>query len=156
MYTSQSHICNLNSDHLTINFISLDTLLLSMAIWHILVFNIVNPHTKHISTFSANITIMRHKQEQQTTLSAFIVSYAVFFPTSSCLPAPVNSWMKCSLEATQWPPHLPLSLCMCSCACMCVQVCMQARGQHWVSSLLTLHLSFWGRIPHLPEAHWLD
>lgn len=60
---------------MAVNAISLDALLLSMAIWHILVFSIVILHPEHVLTFFANITLMRHKQEQQLTPSAYIVPY---------------------------------------------------------------------------------
>lgn len=50
---------------------------------------------------------------------------------------------------------LCVCICVCTCPCVCGCTCMgvEAKGQHWISSPITLRLIFWDRVSIEPEAH---
>lgn len=71
----------------------------------------------------------------------------------------LHVWIACSQPLNIWPMKLcvwSVYTCkymhMCVSRCTCTQV--EARGQHWLSSPIALHLIFWDRISHEPWS-WL-
>lgn len=67
--------------------------------------------------------------------------------------------VKCFLGLTTQVDDLFNILCVCVCVCTCPCVCgcirmgVEAKGQHWISSPITLRLIFWDRVSIEPEAH---
>lgn len=70
----------------------------------------------------------------------------LLFTTSSCLPAPANNW-KFIRSIPIALPSPPDSVYVFMCMYVCVSV-HEAIGQHWMSSLISLHFSFWDIISH--------
>lgn len=57
-----------------------------------------------------------------------------------------------------WSTCIYMNACPCdTCMCgfMCMDVHVEARGWHWVSSSATLHFVYWGRVFHWIQSSWI-